>query len=137
MTDDSMRMASFRIDREMWAKFSAIAKRERLTATDALTGYIQRCIDNDKTEYGVNTSNDEAVSTGIDSNDKLTETIITAMGTMSLPTREDVMTMVKTAIDTSVSGEFETFRAELLEVSEFARNLQGEIVKVKKPFAIV
>jgi hypothetical protein len=66
MTDDSMRMASFRIDREMWAKFSAIAKRERLTATDVLTQYISVCIGNDKTEYDVHTSNDEQIHTDVD-----------------------------------------------------------------------
>jgi hypothetical protein len=51
-------MASFRVDRELWAKFGAISKRERLTATDVLTDYIQRCTSNDKTQYGANTSTD-------------------------------------------------------------------------------
>jgi hypothetical protein len=35
------------------------------------------------------------------------------------------------------TSPLEELRAELSEVSEFARNLQGEIVKVKKPLAIV
>ncbi len=137
MTDDLMRMASFRIDREMWAKFSAIAKRERLTVTDVLTQYIQRCIDNDRTEYDGNTSNDVEVSTGIYDNDVISNAVMTVITSLSLPTKDDVITMVNTAIDTSLQSEVEDFRAELSEVSEFARNLQGEIVKVKKPLAIV
>jgi hypothetical protein len=36
-----------------------------------------------------------------------------------------------------ISQSIEELRSELSEVSEFARNLQGEIVKVKKPLAIV
>jgi hypothetical protein len=35
------------------------------------------------------------------------------------------------------ASPLEELRVELAEVSEFARNLQGEIVKVKKPLAIV
>jgi len=75
-----MMMASFRVDREVWAKFGAIAKRERLTATDVLTDYIQKCTDNDRTEYDANTGNDAVINTSIGSNDA-------------------VMTMVNTAID--------------------------------------
>jgi hypothetical protein len=86
MTDDLMRMASFRIDKELWAKFGAIAKRERLTVTDVLTDYIQRCTDNDRTDYGVNTSNDNSVITNNYNND-------------------DMLTMVRKAIDESLQGE--------------------------------
>jgi hypothetical protein len=52
-TEDNKMMASFRIDRELWAKFGKLAKSERLTATDILTDYIQRCTDNDKSQYAV------------------------------------------------------------------------------------
>lgn len=52
-TEDHKMMASFRIDRELWARFGKLAKNERLTATDILTDYIQRCTDNDKSQYAV------------------------------------------------------------------------------------
>ncbi len=81
-----MRMASFRIDRDLWAKFGAIAKRERLTVTDVLTDYIQRCTDNDRTGYGVNTSSDDTIITDNYGND-------------------DVLRMVRMAIDESLPGE--------------------------------
>lgn len=77
MTEDLMKMASFRIDRDLWAKFGAIAKRERLTVTDVLTEYIQRCTDNDRTEYAVNTGNDISVSTDNYDTDKLNDAVMT------------------------------------------------------------
>ncbi len=56
----------------------------------------------------------------------------------------DVDKIVETSIERrglmneeQAKGIIEELRSELSEVSEFARNLQGEIVKVKKPLAIV
>jgi hypothetical protein len=54
--------------------------------------------------------------------------------------REDVEELLRTSIETvshPINSSIEELRSELSEVSEFARNLQGEIVKVKKPLAIV
>jgi hypothetical protein len=67
LAEDNKMMASFRIDRELWAKFGRLAKSERLTATDVLTDYIQRCTDNDKSEYAINVDAYDA--------DKLNETV--------------------------------------------------------------
>ena len=74
----TMMMASFRIDRDLYTKFGAIAKRERLTVTDVLTGYIQSCTDNDRTEYGVSTD---------------------TYDTDNVMTRTDVLEIVNTAFD--------------------------------------
>lgn len=51
-------MASFRIDKTIWTKFGELAKRERLTATQLLTDYIERCLDGDRSMYGVNNCHD-------------------------------------------------------------------------------
>jgi hypothetical protein len=72
-------MASFRIDRQLWAKFGAIAKRERLTATDVLTDYIQRCTDKDKTEYAISIDTEAVVSTDTYDTDKLNDVVMTAI----------------------------------------------------------
>ncbi len=78
----TMMMASFRIDRDLYSKFGAIAKRERLTVTDVLTGYIQRCTDNDRTEYGVSTdtyNTDILVSIGTYDTDKFNAAVLVAV----------------------------------------------------------
>jgi hypothetical protein len=49
--------------------------------------------------------------------------------------KDEVLDLVKNELLSA--SPLEELRAELSEVSEFARNLQGEIVKVKKPLAIV
>jgi hypothetical protein len=53
MTEDSKMMASFRVDREDWGKFGALAKGERLTVTQLLTDYIDWCLRAGKSMYGV------------------------------------------------------------------------------------
>jgi hypothetical protein len=98
-----MMMASFRVDRELWTKFGAIAKRERLTATDVLTDYIQRCTDNDKTEYAVSINTDTIISTDTYVSDKLNDAVMMIISTMSLPSKDDISTMISTAIDKALS----------------------------------
>jgi hypothetical protein len=137
-----MMMASFRIDRETWAKFGAIAKRERLTATDVLTDYIQRCTDNDKTEYAVSIGTDKLISTDTYNTDKLNDAVMTAIGTLSLPDKDAVSTMINNAISTA---EFHTRedvrRIDVLthvstEQSREIAALQAEIDALKKLDAI-
>jgi len=126
MTDDLMRMASFRIDKELWAKFGAIAKRERLTVTDVLTEYIQRCTDNDRTEYAVNTGNDDTVKIGHYGNNDVN------IGNYN---NAAVMTMVNTAIDKRVlllieSATVRVVADELLKTSSIDATVLEELVKV-------
>jgi len=126
MTDDLMRMASFRIDKELWAKFGAIAKRERLTVTDVLTEYIQRCTDNDRTEYAVNTGNDDTVNIGHYGNNDVN------IGNYN---NAAVMTMVNTAIDKRVlllieSATVRVVADELLKTSSIDATVLEELVKV-------
>ena len=126
MTDDLMRMASFRIDKELWAKFGAIAKRERLTVTDVLTDYIQRCTDNDRTEYAVNTSNDSMLITG---NDNINNAVMTVINTLSLPSNDDVNTRIKAEVD---------LLADLItELEAYTRSQIDTLrTELKKPLAI-
>jgi hypothetical protein len=59
---------------------------------------------------------------------------------MSSTGKLDIESMVSISIEMAsepIAHSIEELRSELSEVSEFARNLQGEIVKVKKPLAIV
>ena len=53
MTEENKMMASFRVDREDWGKFGALAKGERLTVTQLLTDYIDWCLAAGKSMYGV------------------------------------------------------------------------------------
>ena len=107
-TDGKM-MASFRIDRELWAKFGKLVKGERLTATDVLTEYIQRCTDNDKSQYDVNTSTDNGVSIDTYDTDKLNDAVMTAISTLSLPRKDDVITMISTELE-SLKAEIEQLK---------------------------
>ena len=111
-----MMMASFRIERETWAKFGAIAKRERLTATDVLTQYIQRCTDNDRTEYDVRTDNDAFLSTDTYDTDKFNEAVRMAVSTLSLPSLDDVMTHIDDSIDNRVLPLIESVTGRVIAV---------------------
>jgi hypothetical protein len=135
-TEDNKMMASFRIDRELWAKFGKLAKSERLTATDVLTEYIQRCTDNDKTNYAVNTSTDETVSTGTYDDTRLNDAVMTAIGTLSLPDRDAVMMMVSTAIEASLQSSVRVMIESALEpiteqVTEFESFTQSQLQAVR------
>ena len=125
----SMMMASFRIDREVWAKFGAIAKRERLTATDVLTEYIQRCTDNDRTEYAVRIDTDDDLSTDTYDTDKFNEAVRMAVSTLSLLSKDDVSKRIDDAIVPLANQitKLETYtQSQLDEVRE----------ELKKPLAI-
>ena len=120
-----MMMASFRIDREVWAKFGAIAKRERLTATDVLTQYIQRCTDNDRTEYDVRTDTDTSLSTDTYDTDKFNEAVRIAVSMLSLPSHDDVSKRIDDAIDNRVPPLIELATSELVKTSTVS-----ELVKI-------
>jgi hypothetical protein len=128
-------MASFRIDRQLWAKFGAIAKRERLTATDVLTDYIQRCTDKDKTEYAISIDTDSLIITDTYDTDKLNDAVMMAVSTLSVLSKDDVSTMISTKLEflrTEVSILAELNKKTLLEL-EYQRD---EIEALKKFDAI-
>jgi hypothetical protein len=152
MTDDLMKMASFRIDRDLWAKFGAIAKRERLTVTDVLTEYIQRCTDNDRTEYAVNTGNDSPVITDNYDTDKLNDAVMTrineAIDNRVLPLIESATAravadeLLKTSTDATVLEDLVKVNIEPLAdlLAELETYTQSQFAAVrdelKKPLAI-
>jgi hypothetical protein len=113
-TEDNKMMASFRIDRELWAKFGKLAKSERLTATDVLTEYIQRCTDTERTQYAVSMGTAETVNTGTYDDTRLNDAVMTAIGKLSLPDRDAVMMMVGTAL----------------------QPIEADVAELKKPLAI-
>ena len=123
----SMMMASFRIDREVWAKFGAIAKRERLTATDVLTEYIQRCTDNDRTEYAVRIDTDDNLSTDTYDTDKFNEAVRMAVSTLSLLSKDDVSKRIDDAIDNRVSILIESATSELVKTSTVEELIKSNI----------
>lgn len=63
-TVENKMMASFRIDRDDWQRFGLLAKRERLTVTQLLTEYIEKCLDADRSMYGVRIGNDDILGNG-------------------------------------------------------------------------
>lgn len=88
---NKLMMVSFRIDRDLYTKFGAIAKRERLTVTDVLTGYIQRCTDNDKTEYGISI---DTYNTDTYDTDKFNDAVMTAVSGLN-----EKLTLIEQEID--------------------------------------
>jgi hypothetical protein len=98
--EDNKMMASFRIDRGLWSKFGKLVKSERLTATDVLTDYIQRCTDNDKSQYAINTSTDDFISTDTYDTDKLNKTVIMMVSTaIEVSLQSSVQVMIESAIE--------------------------------------
>jgi len=131
MTEDLMRMASFRIDKELWSKFGAIAKRERLTVTDVLTDYIQRCTDNDRTEYAVNTGNDDVANVGTYDNDAVMTMVNTAIDNRVIPLIESATAWVvadEKALEELVKVNIEPFADILAELETYTRS-QFETVR--------
>jgi hypothetical protein len=165
-TVENKMMASFRIDRDDWKRFGELAKRERLTVTQLITGYVEQCLEADRSAYGVkienidtyNTdstsinhsvsmSNDDVlklISTGNDDILKQTQELISTavsiksvqdersiedavlevIGALSIPTTEK--------LDLLITKALEPLRDEIGEFSEFAKNIQDEILKLKK-----
>jgi uncharacterized protein (DUF4415 family) len=126
-TEDNKMMASFRIDRELWAKFGKLAKSERLTATDVLTEYIQRCTDNDKTQYAVSMDTDVLASTGTYDDTRLNDAVMMMVSTLSLPDKDAVMMMVSTALETSLQSSVRVMIESALEP------IEAEVAELKKP----
>jgi hypothetical protein len=56
---DNKMMASFRIDRDAWKRFGEMARRERLTVTELITDYVEKCLAADRSWYGVEIGTDE------------------------------------------------------------------------------
>jgi hypothetical protein len=151
---DKLKIASFRTTDRVWADFTSAANKIGLTATDVIKAAMEQFIAgeyvpsiNTGTYTAVNTQSgitrdeiqqliDTAVSTAIStansdvstdintcvSMSALEANIMTVISTMSLPTIEDVSTAIGTALA--------PLREEISEVSEFARNLQGEIAAI-------
>ena len=91
-TEENKMMASFRIDRELWAKFGKLAKSERLTATDILTDYIQRCTENYKSHYAVRIDTYDT--------DKLNNIVITMVDTaVKVSLQSSVRVMIESALE--------------------------------------
>jgi hypothetical protein len=127
-------MASFRIDRQLWAKFGAIAKRERLTATDVLTDYIQRCTDKDKTDYAVSIDNDATISTDTYDTDKLNDAV--RMAISSCTERIDFKLKehdIRIDANTQMGNAANTDIASLLKSVD---DLTAEVARLKKSDAI-
>jgi hypothetical protein len=116
LAEDNKMMASFRIDRELWAKFGRLAKNERLTATDILTDYIQRCADNNQSQYAVRMDTYET--------DKL----------------NDIVTMmVNTAIEASLQSSVQVMIASALapiteQVEEVRSSAQSQLQAMRTEF---
>lgn len=99
-SSDGKMMASFRIDRELWAKFQELAKTERLTATDVLTEYIQRCTEHNRTFYG--SSHTDIILTPTDSvsidKDEVLKLIDERISTIVSISKDDVETIIDSRI---------------------------------------
>ena len=124
-TVENKMMASFRIDRDDWQRFGLLAKRERLTVTQLLTEYIEKCLDADRSMYGVRIGNDEILSTGqyiSTSNDEILKLIDskinTAISTLSLPTIEPSISTSNDEILSLIDLKVSTNNDEILKQVE-------------------
>jgi antitoxin component of RelBE/YafQ-DinJ toxin-antitoxin module len=150
---DKLKIASFRTKEGVWADFTAAANRVGLTATDVIKAAMEQFIageyipsirtgihttvstpvdiTRDEIQELIDTAVSTAVSMAIDTNintsvstETIEANIMTVISTLSLPTNKDV----STAIDTALVP----LRDEISSLSEFSRNLQGEIAKLKQ-----
>ena len=115
-TEDNKMMASFRIDRELWAKFGKLAKSERLTATDILTDYIQRCTENDKSQY--------AVRMDTYSTDKLNDIVIMMVDTA-------ITASLQSSVRVMIESALEPITEQVKEVKLFT---QSQLLSVRNEF---
>ena len=137
-TEDNKMMASFRIDRELWAKFGKLVKSERLTATDVLTDYIQRCTDNARSQYAINPRNEKAVSTNTYDTDKLNDIVIMMVNTaIEASLQSSVQIMIESALEpiTEQVKEVKSFTQSQLQAvrNEFEKALSNRILSIEHP----
>lgn len=137
-TEDNKMMASFRIDRELWAKFGKLVKSERLTATDVLTDYIQRCTDDNKSQYAINPSTYKVVSTDTYDTDKLNDTVIMMVNTaIEASLQSSVQIMIESALEpiTEQVKEVKSFTQSQLQAvrNEFEKALSNCILSIEHP----
>ena len=104
--EENKMMASFRIDRELWAKFGKLAKSERLTATDILTDYIQRCTDNDKSQCAVKIDTYDT--------DKLNDIVIMMVNTA-------IEVSLQSSLRVMIESELEPITEQVKEVKSFTQ----------------
>ena len=124
LAEENKMMASFRIDRELWAKFGKLAKSERLTATDILTDYIQRCADNDKSQYAVRMNTYET--------DNLNDIVTTMVDTaIEVSLQLSVRVMIESALKpiTAQVEEVKSFTQSQLQLvrDEFEQALSNRV----------
>lgn len=137
-TEDNKMMASFRIDRELWAKFGKLVKSERLTATDVLTDYIQRCTDDGKSQYAINPSNYKVVSTDSYDTDKLNDTVrMMVNAAIEASLQSSVQIIIESALEpiTDRVKEVKSFTQSQLQAvrNEFEKALSDRIVSIEYP----
>jgi hypothetical protein len=132
-------LATFRVDEGKWERFKELARESGHSASALLVAAIDRCID-DGVEPPISRSGsidiniDRTIESYLDKNlDKYLQTSLDKVIDKSI---EDISQRVRD-LEASTTSQLEALREETAEVSEFARNLQGEIVKVKKPLALV
>jgi hypothetical protein len=127
---DNKMMASFRIDREDWKRFGELGKRERLTVTELITDYVEKCLAADRSWYGVEISTDKddvsighshIISTG---NDDVLKQVEEMIGTH----KDEILTMVREEISTlSVSSVPDSNAFPLTQSIESIREAVSEL----------
>jgi hypothetical protein len=165
MAKNSRPILSVLIEEDKRTKFADLARRHSLSMGWLVNQAINRMLESDSidiyrdsieripagTPMGAPIENllppsidaasiEKLISDSIDNRGLIDEETAISIGLSAA----DVDKIVETSIERRglmneerAKGIIEELRSELLEVSEFARNLQGEIVKVKKPLAIV
>jgi hypothetical protein len=101
---DNKMMASFRIDRDAWKRFGEMARRERLTVTELITDYVEKCLAAERSWYGVEMGTDEmsidrsdtSIGTGDDSVLKQVEALIST-------SKDEILMLVEEKISIAIS----------------------------------
>ncbi len=136
------------VDEQKKEKFAELARRSKYSMAWLLNDCIDRMLVADSihiysgsigASVGVEPSEPPIAISRVDIEDMVKAYISNSANISSIGVNdvEDIARTYTEIVIQPINQSIEYLRSELAEVSEFARNLQGEIVKVKKPLAVV
>ena len=148
MGKNSKPILSVLVDESKKEQFAELARRSKYSMAWLLNDCIDRMLaadsiriygDSTGISVGAEPSEPPTAMSKTDIEDIVKAYVSSDINISSVGTN-DIEEIARASIGTFIqplNRSVEELRSELAEVSEFARNLQGEIVKVKKPLAIV
>ena len=140
MGKNSKPILSVLVDEDRKDKFSELARRYKYSMGWLLNDCIDRMLESDSIDIYRGSvsvedihrpSTDGSISIGI-SAESIDEMIRSAIASLNVPSREEFDT-----IDSRITSALTPLRDEISEVAGSHRNLEGEILELKKSLTIV